>query len=80
MNDNPQDDRALVEFFESEAGKAALAALQAFVGYDAMPQPTDVATANFQNGMKAVIARINLAYIRVSNPNMFDNRNPLGFS
>ncbi len=80
MHDNPQDDRALVEFFESEAGKAAFAALQTFVGYDLMPQPADVATANFQNGMKAVIARIHLAYARVSNPGIFNNPNPLGFS
>ena len=80
MNDNPADDRALVEFFESESGKVALLALQNFVGYDTMPTPTDVATANFQNGMKAVIARIRLAYVRVSNPDIYNNQNPLGFS
>lgn len=80
MNDNPQDDRILVEFFESESGKMAFNALQSFVGYDLMPTPTDVATANFQNGMKAVIARIHLAYARVSNPGVFNNQNPLGFS
>lgn len=77
---NPDHDRPLVEFFESEGGKAALNALMEFAGWEAMPTPVDVATANFQNGMKAVIARIFLARERLQNPSVYNNPNPLGFS
>lgn len=77
---NPEHDRPLVEFFESDSGKAALTALMEFVGWGDMPSPTDIATANFQNGMKAVIARIFLARERVANPSVYNNPNPLGFS
>lgn len=76
---NPEHDRILVEFFETNEGKAALTALMEFVGWNDMPQPTDVATANYQNGMKAVVARILLAYGRIANPAAVENQNPMGF-
>ena len=68
MTINPAHDRPLAEFFDSDAGKAALSALMDFAGWNDMPMPADVATANFQNGMKAVVARILLAYEKVKNP------------
>ena len=77
---NQAHDRALAEFFESDAGKVALTALMDFAGYNDMPQPEDVATANYNNGKKAVIARILIAYERVKNPSTQPNPNPLGFS
>lgn len=80
MNINPAHDRALAEFFETDAGKVALTALMDFTGFNDMPEPADVATANYNNGMKAVIARILIAYERVRNPSTQPNQNPLGFS
>lgn len=80
MNINPAHDPALAEFFNSDAGKVALTTLMDFVGYNDMPEPVDVATANYNNGMKAVVARILIAYERVKNPLSQPNPNPLGFS
>lgn len=79
MSLNPAHDRSLAEFFETDKGKVALTALMDFVGYNDMPMPADVATTNYNNGMKAVIARILIAYERVKNPSAQPNPNPLGF-
>ena len=73
-------DRPLVYFFETDQGKAALSALMACCGYNDMSLPEDVATANYRNGAKAMIARILIAYERVKNPSTQPNPNPLGFS
>lgn len=79
MNINPVNDTAIATFFDSEQGKAALSALMAEIGWNDMREPMDIASANFINGEKNVIARILLAYGRLTDPVAKPNLNPLGF-
>ena len=80
MTINPANDRALATFFDSDAGKVALSALMEEVGWSDMMGPMDGATANFINGEKSVVARILLAYARLTDPAAKPNLNPLGFT
>lgn len=70
-------DKQLSTFFETDAGKIALSALMEFVGWNDMPMAQDVATANFENGKRAVVARILLAYARTAESTQEEN--PFGF-
>lgn len=78
MRINPEHDRPLAEFLETDAGKAALSALMDYVGFNDLPEPMNEAEANYNLGMRAVVSRILMAYERVKNPGV-DNPNPLGF-
>jgi hypothetical protein len=65
-------------FYTTDEGKIALQALQVWAEFNDMPQPADLATANFKNGMKAVIARIFLANGLITSPESIQDRNPMG--
>lgn len=79
MTLNPEHDRPLAEFLETDAGKAALSALMDFTKFNDLLEPMDTATANYYLGMRAVVSRILMAYERVKNPGIGNNPNPLGF-
>lgn len=70
-------DKQLSTFFETDEGKVALSALMVFAGWNDMPTAQDVATANFENGKRAVIARILTAYARRSES--LQEKDPFGF-